>query len=85
MAVHRGRLPCFTEVSCAMLKGECGSVFKNVWSSPPAGLADDLVWVHCPATCGKCVEQAPAAALAPVPGKCISWRQTKDCAANGKR
>ena len=68
-----------------MLKGECGSVFKNVWSSPPAGLADDLVWVHCPATCGKCGEQAPAAALAPVPGKCISWRQTKDCAANGKR
>ena len=68
-----------------MLKGECGSVFKNVWSSPPAGLADDLVWVHCPATCGKCGEQPPAAAVAPVPGKCISWRQTKDCAANGKR
>ena len=77
--------PASREVSCAMLKGECGSVFKNVWSSPPAGLADDLVWVHCPATCGKCGEQAPAAALAPVPGKCISWRQTKDCAANGKR
>ena len=77
--------PASREVSCAMLKGECGSVFKNVWSSPPAGLADDLVWVHCPATCGKCGEQPPAAAVAPVPGKCISWRQTKDCAANGKR
>jgi len=68
-----------------MLKGECGSVFKNVWSSPPAGVANDLVWVHCPATCGKCGEQAPEAAPAPVPGKCISWRQTKDCMANGKR
>ena len=57
------------EISCAMLKGECGSVFKNVWSPPPAGVANDLVWVHCPATCGKCGEQAPAAAPAPVPGK----------------
>ena len=86
----KGPWPCTEEgcpapeIGCAMLKGGCGGTFASVWSSPPAGVADDLVWVHCPATCGKCGEEAPVK-LEPIPGKCISWRQTKDCKADGKR
>ena len=88
----KGPWPCTEEgcpaptVACARLKGECTSLFKSVWSKPPAGVpGDDPVWKHCPVTCGKCDELAAADKPEPIKGKCVSWRQTKDCSPNGKR
>jgi len=77
-------------VDCPRLKGECASLFSAVWKQPPSEVANDHVWKHCPVTCGKCAEAAAAAQSAkkpevPVKGKCVSWRQTKDCTASGKR
>ena len=68
-------------VTCAMLKGECNSLFKSVWKEPPTGLGGEHVWRRCPRTCARCEETVTEA----VKGKCVAWRQTKDCSANGKR
>jgi len=90
-----GPWPCSEEgcpapsVTCAQLAGECDSRFDKVWKTPPSGLGGgDQIWQHCPVTCRKCGEPGvggtPAAPEA-IKGKCISWRQTKDCSASAKR
>ena len=83
-----GPWPCNEEgcpapsISCERLKKNCESTFADVWRVPPAGLENALVKDQCPAACGVC--QSGAAQ----PGgesKCVSWRQTSECSANGKR
>ena len=88
-----GPWPCAEEgcpsasITCERLKKNCASAFTDVWNTPPAGMEDARVADQCPVTCGKCKPGAGGAEKATASGesKCISWRQTNDCNANGKR
>ena len=87
-----GPWPCHEEgcpapvVSCSDLSGDCNRLFSNVWKEAPDGLGPAHVWEHCPKTCNKCGAKAQAKAKAPSgDSKCVMWRQTSDCSANGKR
>merc|ERR1719502_183256 len=72
----QGPWPCSEDgcpapmVTCAMLKGECNSLFKSVWKEPPTGLGGEHVWRRCPRTCARCEEAVTEA----VKGKCVAWR-----------
>eukprot|EP00966_Prymnesium_polylepis_P051196 1185088-Prymnesium_polylepis.1 len=89
----RGPWPCNEDgcpapvIDCKRLKSNCDSMFTDVWRAAPSPeTAGARIDEHCPVTCGKCQPGAAKPASKPRgESKCVSWRQTNDCSANGKR
>jgi len=87
-----GPWPCAEEgcptptISCSSLSKTCEHRFSDVWKSPPEGFADRFIYDSCPVTCGRCPPSSGGRAEdVRADDVCVSWRQTSDCSASGKR